>query len=441
MKIAAVFSVCCITYVISFACPADISSAGVVMNDGEYSDFERIESLGREGESYLKEIIPGQTTSTDTTTVDSVVMKEMRRRASPLSATLVSSSFRFDPDADSSFMAERQFAFNNDTLVVHDYWALVDQPEFGCSLSVANDTLYISYLPHAGVVNDWMPTVETVLKIKFTTFHRTIVCCFNEVKNHARSPQPHETGFGDATEKRYTALPVPPLATYKYRAHRYPSAMVFLSYERHGMYRLTSPRITVTFDSAAMMMDSTPFASLLMEELQWLSAEGICTPSPRTIGRLEAMGQRMSGGWCYWTRQDSVIGINQWFDISSEGIYSTYSMRSAQGGCGLGTDFQLPSQGLKASGTAFFPTVPSATFKDRVAARVSNGSLSVTSSESFDKMAVFDLLGHEIFSVKLVAPVNTVSVPFGSRFIPGSYIVSVGLSGSHAARGRGKLFY
>ncbi len=432
MKIAAVLSVCCFLYVSLPACPTDMSSAGVVMNDGEYSAFERIESFGLEGVNYLKENIPlpGQATVIDSTMEGGIAMGKTKRMASPLSATLVSESFKFDPNADSPFVPEPAFAFSNDTLIVHDYWALVDQPAFRCSLSVATDTLHVSYLPVIGPVNDWTPSVETVLKIKFRTYRRTIVCCFDAVKNHARAPRPEEAGFGDAGNNRYAAVPVPPLSSYKYRAHSCPSAMVFLNYERIGLYRLTSPRITVTYDSAVLSNAWTSLPSLshiLSEELQWLAGKGICTPSPSTITRLASLAESdtSGGGLCYWTRQDSLIALNQWFEISQEGVYGVYSTRSPLGGCGLGTDFSLPPASLGTTGTGSPHAVSSVSPRYAVTIKA-NGKIAISSLMSFDKVAVYNLLGREVFSVKLSAPMNDASVPLVTNgLLPGNYLVVV----------------
>lgn len=425
MKLVTCVSLYCMLYGFANACMTTTSSAGIVMNDGEYSNFERMEHLGQNGLNFIRENIPvpGQTT-TDSIIIRDIISGKAKHLASPLTAVLISSSFRYDPDADSSFLPERQFAFNNDTLTIHDYWTLVDQPAFDCSLSVLNDTLHLTYTPATGPVNDWTPSVETTLKIKLQTSQRTIVCCFDAVKNHARAPRPEETGFGDAKINRYAALPIPPLTAYKYRAHSYPTAMVFLDYHKNGLYRLSSPRITVTFDSMSMLMDSTPFAGVLLEELKWLAAEGICAPAPATLARLTSMGSGMSGGWCYWTRQDSAVALNQWFEISREGVYTVYSTRGTKGGCGLGTNFSLPSEKLAVIGTN--PTYHASSVSSRLTARILNGNFAVSSSMPFDKLTIYNLSGREILDVKFAAPMNNTPVPLARNgILPGNYIVVI----------------
>lgn len=425
-------------------CFSDLSSAGVVMNDGEYCVFDKIEYLGQNGLNYIRVNIGNpwgttEATAPDTIIEDRIALGKAKRTALPFSAALVSDSFNFDPTASTSFAPKPLFAFNDDTLIVYDYWALVEQPQFGCSLSVASDTLSISYLPRIGPVYDWAPTVESILKIRLGGSYRSIICRFNAVVNHSRSPEPAEAGFRDAGKTKFATITAPPLIAYKYRAHSYPSAMVYLHYEENGtQYRSISPRITVTLDSATWAIDSTQRPSLsriLSEELQWLAAKDICTPSSNTLTRFISMAEsgKLRGEMCYWTKQDSIIALTQSFYISPKGL-SVSTPRDPYSGCGLRTDFQIPSQEL-ATTTATSPhTFPSSTRLYTVTAKVNGGMLTVASSTPFNTMAVYNLFGREMYSIHFASLMKKVSVPLLKiGCVPGNYIIAIGSSDRQTA--------
>jgi hypothetical protein len=411
-----------------------MTSAGVVMNDGEYCVFDKIEYLGQNGLNYLRKDIqlPVQTTISDST---SLKLGKRQRTALPFTATLVSDSFNFDPAASASFVPQPLFSFNADTLIVHDYWALSEQPLFNCSLSVSKDTLSISYLPRAGGVNDWTPTVETVLKIKLGGAYIGIICCFNAVTKHTRPPRPAEVGFRDAGKTRYATITAPPLCAYKYRAHSYPAAMVYLHYQGKGkQYQWISPCITVTLDSATSSIDwahRPSLSGILSDELQWLAAKGVCAPSSETISRtalLSGSGNSNNYGLLYWTKQDSTIGIKEWFEIVKGDTLTVLGPRCGNE-CGLESEFELPPKGLASAVAASPHIVPSGSSWYAVTAIAQNNMLTVASSTSFDKMAVYNLLGREMYSIHFSASTKKASVPLvKTGRVPGNYIIFVGSS-------------
>jgi hypothetical protein len=95
------FVFCLGIYAFSYACHPDMSSIGIVLNNGEYFAYDKIESFGSEGANYLKELIalPNQTTPTDT-----IVTKGAARKTRASSAALMSASFQYDPTATASFL-------------------------------------------------------------------------------------------------------------------------------------------------------------------------------------------------------------------------------------------------------------------------------------------------------------------------------------------------
>ena len=232
-------------------------------------------------------------------------------------------------------------------------------------------------------------------------------------------------------EKRYATVPVPPLATYKYRAHSSPSAMVYIHYQTtEKLYRWISPRITVTFDSIARAKDSTPFAKIISEELKWLAAEGICTPSSKTLAWLDSLSSIINGGgWCYWSKQDSFLGLNQWFTLGNDaqnGWQGVWKVFSTRGGCGLGTDFELPVEKLGSTGTVVPASVHSISPVPTIHAGIRRGMLSVVSSMLFDNVSICNLLGREVYSAKFVNLVNNASVQMSKNCCSsGNYLIII----------------
>ncbi|NLE00724.1 MAG: hypothetical protein GX640_12720, partial [Fibrobacter sp.] len=334
-------------------------------------------------------------------------------------------SFNYDPDASTNFTPKQSFAFSGDTLIVHDYWALADQPELGCSLSVSNDTLSLFYVFEAGLVKDWMPTVETVIKIRVGGIVRTIVCCLNEVKNYARKPQSGEPGFRDATVKHFVAVPVPPLVTYKYRAHSNPNAMVYLSYLEYGAEQWVAPQVTVSLNDTldGQETDAT-LAALLAEELQWLKERSICNASDSSILFLKKM-IGSGGGWGYWTKQDTLIPLGSWFTVYNHVL----SVNGIKRGCGLGTDFILPGGELVSVINSGKEKYQRMDIQNSIVTRVVNGTLTVSShNELFKNISVYDITGRQIYENRMHTPVNSVSVFLEKlRCSHGRYMVRVGV--------------
>jgi hypothetical protein len=391
---------------IAYACPPDANSVGIVLNNGEHTSFETIETYGSLGVNYLKDFIAPVAGVSDT-----FLQKSLNKKQTSAIFSLISQSFVYDPTATSSFSVKPLFTFNNDTLILNDYWALSEQPAFRCSLSVSNDTLYISYLPVPGPVNDWTPSVETTLKIQthasvIDTVYKSLNLCFKAVP-YARPVE--EIGFRNATKDFYSFLPIPPYATYKYRAHSDSTVMVYLSYEQLSETYRFSSRITISSDPLNNLSKANLFA-VLAAELQWLSNANICSFSPSLLNALLAKTPQ-SGGICYWSKQDSVISLNQWFLINEQSLL----VYGARNGCGLGTTFDLPASALAASSSV----------SDVNSFRYSNGSLmkafvrnrvlEIVSPTAFDNIRLYNFLGRMVFSCNLGSPSSRAIVPLSGK--------------------------
>jgi len=108
---------------------------------------------------------------------------------------LISGSFQYDVTASSNFVPQPFYKRNNDTITIHDYWALMTQPPYELSAQYANDTVHITCVEKDGIIKDWTPSVETTAKLVSTGSCNTLVFSFNAVRR-ARLPDSSETALG-----------------------------------------------------------------------------------------------------------------------------------------------------------------------------------------------------------------------------------------------------
>ncbi|NLD99495.1 MAG: hypothetical protein GX640_06435, partial [Fibrobacter sp.] len=92
MKVKILSSLVILLTVTAYACLPDTKSARVVLNNGEYSDFKKIELYGDNGKHYLKDTLKNAG-------VQNAGLQKVAMVAPVLSATLLSVSFNYDPDA------------------------------------------------------------------------------------------------------------------------------------------------------------------------------------------------------------------------------------------------------------------------------------------------------------------------------------------------------
>jgi hypothetical protein len=405
---------------IAYACLPDMNSVGIVLNNGEHVAYDKIESYGSLGVNYLREIIAPVAAVSDSFQQRSLAKKQTS------SIFLLSQNFMYDPSASSTFSVKPMFTFDNDTLILNDYWALSEQPAYTCSLSVSNDTLYLSYAPVSGPVNDWTPSVETTLKIHINTSYKSLTVCFKAVP-YARPAK--EIGVRNATKDFYAFLSVPPFTTYKYRAHSDSSIMVYLGYEQLSFTYKLSPRITISSSDLSSNVSKSDLFAVLADELQWLSNMNICTLTPDLLNALSSKAPQ-SGGQCYWSKQDSFISLNQWFLINGQLLTSQslliYGPRS---GCGLGTEFDLPASRLAASSSVSDGNSSYYSGATLMKASVKNGLLDVVSQIAFDNIRVVNPLGRMVFSYNLGKPSFRTIAPLSGKtgfILPGRNFIILG---------------
>ena len=120
-----------------------------------------------------------------------------------IEASLIDYQFRYDVTAFSNFSVKEFASFQNDTLKIYDYWALIDQPNYIAQVLNNKDTLQISYIPNSIFVRDWLPTVETYLRIYLRTNYDHVILHFSPV---SRARKINISGFRNANEDFFYCL-------------------------------------------------------------------------------------------------------------------------------------------------------------------------------------------------------------------------------------------
>lgn len=124
------------------------------------------------------------------------------------SGSIILSDYKFSYDISASFpsILQPNYKIGEDTLVIYDYWALSQQPTYIASVSLKEDTIVINYEINGFTVNDWTPTVETMLKIDISKYSGIPIIKLPAVSD-AREPTSEESGFRDAREIKVFQFP------------------------------------------------------------------------------------------------------------------------------------------------------------------------------------------------------------------------------------------
>lgn len=119
---------------------------------------------------------------------------------------LIDAHFRYDVTAITGF-TPRPAAWSGDTLTLHDYWALKQQPELRGHSQWIGGELAVSYEVASPLANDWMPSVETRLRILVPTGVGEVKVRFLKM-SEARKPSASEDSLGvqDAGRDRLLAV-------------------------------------------------------------------------------------------------------------------------------------------------------------------------------------------------------------------------------------------
>ena len=123
--------------------------------------------------------------------------------------SLLEALFVYDVTAMPGF-TPKSASWNGDTLTLFDYWALTDQPVLRGRAEWEEGELAVSYEAASSIANDWMPSVETRLRILVPEGEGAGKIRLRAMPK-ARKPSASEASLGvqDATADRVLALPRP----------------------------------------------------------------------------------------------------------------------------------------------------------------------------------------------------------------------------------------
>jgi hypothetical protein len=116
----------------------------------------------------------------------------------------VGATINYDVTASGNFQKKPLASLKNDTLEIADYWAMSQQPPVRALAEVKGDSLIVHYERQLGPANDWMPTVEALVRFTARSVPSIAILKIDAVSdtsvNYVRPPDSLEItmGFRDA---------------------------------------------------------------------------------------------------------------------------------------------------------------------------------------------------------------------------------------------------
>jgi hypothetical protein len=352
----------------AFACfdANSVYYSGVVFNNGETVDFTPLLKMGTMGVNYFYECDPAAGQG------DSVRLISGKQ-------DLAGKPFD-DCRIDSVKVAD-----NTLTLQV-SYSGGCKTHEFAL---YALDTLFPSktphgalYLSHNGNGDQCKAIVGTTLRFNLATLGARFVVGTADDIVFTMFTDTARFGVSSASWK------LQKMCAISYRGHYGVNTMVHLgNITPPNLPSLTIPRILVYLDTTKK---TTPAEKALAvaTELRWLSLQKAMTFTETGIDAIQ--GKLAVHGDQYWTRQDSALPYNMWFEYDSvKGAWSngTVGVKGVRGsyGCGAGVVYALPIGQLGSS-----PVLPGSAF-----------SLRTVMKKPGARAAFYDLKGRKLSGATL----------------------------------------
>ena len=226
--------------------------------------------------------------------------------------------------------------------------------------------------------------------------------------------------------------------SYKFRSVSSPAIMTHVGiFDGPFESGMTDYRVLLIFDTTAAEPSNEVKATALAAELDRLVAIGVLSLTEEEITRIRDALAVVPGQ--YWTRQDSVLYFNSWFDGTSvngvRGVYSDTEVTTVKG-CGAGVTYELPPKELTASGVR-----PG---EHRMAASSAGIRIVITQNgidirfasrtETALQFVLTDMAGRRIAELPVVSGSERIMLPLqaikGRRLSPGCYFAVVRSGGS-----------
>ena len=221
---------------------------------------------------------------------------------------------------------------------------------------------------------------------------------------------------------------------YKFRSAYAPTVMASVGIF-DGPFQQTSDafRVLLIFDTTGTQPSDEEKAAALEAELNRLIGIGVVALGEDYVQRITAALASLPGQ--YWTRQDSVLYFNSWFDgtdaNSVRGVYGVDDKVITANGCGSGVTYELPASELLSSGVRPAGAARTAA-PTGMKLVVKNGAVNVQLSSTTGSglvLTLSDMAGRRIAALPVAKNAGMMSLPLrgahGPLFAAGCYLVSL----------------
>ncbi|MBD3240724.1 MAG: hypothetical protein GF331_09085 [Chitinivibrionales bacterium] len=381
------------------ACMGELDrvSAGVLFNSAEPFDLSRLERLGADGESYLKEC-PEQTAQVAKPVV--MLTPDLRvpmyRDPARIEETHISDSRLIVKVTYSGGCAAHTFGLYAETALMESLPPIA--------------RVYLSHNAN-GDLCESMNTETLVFDI---TAFEEYFAADAPVWLDFVAPQDIDNPGGNESLRDLLWYPQTG-CSIKYRSHSFDEAMVYLGFYAPGpQSEQLFPRMVFAVDPDIVFVAPFDFGTAVVAELGWLAEQGVISG---IAGDREAIADAVRGGNAqYWTLQDTALAYNQHFTYArdSSGAWQWGSIMVTRS-CGTGVTYAVPQAPLA---TAPRPSSGAAerTFNGGVnwQARTAPAEVTVELGQPLRhaaRMRVVDLRGRELWRGSIAAGAASVALP------------------------------
>jgi hypothetical protein len=184
---------------------------------------------------------------------------------------------------------------------------------------------------------------------------------------------------------------------------------------------LSLKQLLVIFDSTQGVPSNAVKAAAVLAEIERLTEMNVLSMTATQLQSIETQLSAMQGQ--YWTKEDTVLDFNMWFDGSAvNGVRAVYSVKS----CGAGISYELPEKSI--ASTAIVTGHNAAPRVNRTINALSmNNGIFVEFTPVSGKntmLTMTDMHGRLVASISLAVNAQQAIIQ-RNRTVPGCYIVSI----------------
>jgi hypothetical protein len=180
-------------------------------------------------------------------------------------------------------------------------------------------------------------------------------------------------------------------------------------------------QLLVIFDSAQGVPSNEVKAAAVIAELERLSKMNVVSLTEVQLQSIETQLSKNQGQ--YWTKEDTVLDFNQWYDGAGvNGVRGVYSVK----GCGSGITYELPVKSIGSTAVVTGQRAASRVNRSIDVATMNNGiAIKFTSvSGNASSLKMTDMHGRLVVSIPLGKNARQAVVE-RNRMAPGCYIAAI----------------